>query len=30
MHQWNEYTRKAINERLREAYEKRLSKLGLS
>ncbi len=29
MLQWNEYTRQAINERLREAYQKRLNKLGL-
>ncbi len=30
MHPWNEYIRLAINERLREAYEKRLEKLRLS
>ena len=30
MHPWNQYVRLTINERLREAYEKRLEKLGLS
>ena len=30
MHPWNEYVRLTINERLRDAYEKRLEKLGLS